>query len=88
MGPPPANALMRVIRLKLLREFRQRHPDSERPLRPWYKTVLQADWKTLQDVRTLYPHADGVADDKETLTVFNIGGNKYRLIARYGTIID
>jgi mRNA interferase HigB len=73
---------MRVISLKLLRDFWQRYPDAERPLRHWYKSALQADWQNLQEVRGLYPHADGITSTKETLTVFNIGGNKYRLIAR------
>jgi mRNA interferase HigB len=73
---------MRVISLKLLRDFWQRYPDAERPLRHWYKAALRADWQNLQEVRELYPHADGVTSANEILTVFNIGGNKYRLIAR------
>jgi mRNA interferase HigB len=73
---------MRVISLKLLREFWARHPDAEGPLRHWYKNALQSDWTSLHDVNQTYPHADGVASGKETLTVFNIGGNKYRLVAR------
>jgi mRNA interferase HigB len=73
---------MRVISLKLLREFWQKHPDAERPLRHWYKTALQADWASLQQVREAYPHADGVTSTGETLTVFNISGNKYRLVTR------
>jgi len=48
----------------------------------WYKTAILADWRSLQDVRCTYPHADGVrTEGGETLTVFNIKGNKYRLIA-------
>ena len=74
---------MRVISLKVLREFWVRHPDAEEPLRAWYKTTLAAQWTSLQDARATYPHADGVrAAGGDTLTVFNIGGNKYRLIAR------
>ena len=73
---------MRVISLKLLRDFWRRNPDAEQPLRHWYKTTLQADWGSLQEIRELYPHADGVSSTSETLTVFNIGGNKYRLITR------
>ena len=74
---------MRVISLKVLREFWQRHPDAEVPLRNWYKVACQAGWRKLQDARRDYPHADGVANRMgETLTVFNIGGNKYRLIVR------
>lgn len=74
---------MRVISLKPLREFWKHYPDAERPLRQWYKTAGNAEWAGLQDARRDYPHADGVkAKTGETLTVFNIGGNKYRLIAR------
>ena len=74
---------MRVISIKRLREFWRRHADAEEPLRNWYKTVSGAEWKSLQDARATYPHADGVqAADGQTLTVFNISGNNYRLIAR------
>lgn len=73
---------MRVISLKPLRAFWQRHPDAEQPLRLWYKTALAATWASLSDVRQTYPHADGVSTSGATLTVFNIGGNKYRLVSR------
>ena len=77
------NVFMRVISLKCLREFWQRHAYAEEPLRCWYKTVSNAEWRSLQDTRATYPHADGVqAEDGEILTVFNICGNKYRLITR------
>jgi len=74
---------MRVISLKPLREFWERYPEAERPLRQWYKTAVHAEWGSLQDAQRDYPHADGIpVRGRETLTVFNIGGNKYRLIAR------
>lgn len=74
---------MRVISIKRLREFWRRHADAEEPLRNWYKTVSGAEWKSLQDARVTYPHADGVQTaDGQTLTVFNISGNNYRLITR------
>ncbi len=74
---------MRVISLKPLREFWKRHSDAEEPLRLWYKTASNADWSNLQDARQTYASADGVrATSGDTLTVFNIGGNKYRLVAR------
>lgn len=68
---------MHVISLKALRQFWAAHPSSERPLRAWYKAVLRAVWADFGEVRALYPHADQVGK----FTVFNIGGNKYRLIA-------
>ena len=73
---------MRVISLKLLRAFWHHHPDAENTLRLWFKTASKARWTGLQDVRQSYPHADGVRTSGGILTVFNICGNKYRLIAR------
>lgn len=74
---------MRVISLKPLREFWERHKDAERPLRLWYKITTEAAWLSLRDVRQAYPHADGIrVDDDEVLTVFNVCGNKYRLVTR------
>lgn len=74
---------MRVISLKRLREFWEQHPDAEKPLRAWYRIVRGAEWRNLRDARATYPHADGVETySGEALTVFNIGGSKYRLIVR------
>ena len=74
---------MRVISLRLLREFWSRHPDAELWLRQWYKAAIAAEWSSLSDVRLHYPHADSVRTEPgETLTVFNVCGNKYRLITR------
>jgi mRNA interferase HigB len=74
---------VRVISLKRLRAFWESHPDAEDPLRLWYRTTRHANWASLADVRRTYPHADGVRVGRdETLTVFNICGNRYRLIAR------
>ncbi len=69
-----------MISLKL---FWERYPDAERPLRQWYKMAIHAHWSNLADVRRVYPHAASVrARSGETLTVFNIGENNYRLITR------
>ena len=74
---------MRVISLKPLREFWLRRPDAEKPLRDWYRTASHAEWRNLTHVRETYRHADAVKTaNGDILTVFNIGGNKYRLIAR------
>ncbi len=77
------NVYVRVIGLKPLREFWDRHDDAETPLRLWYKTARNAAWSSLRDVRRTYPQADGVkTEGGEVLTVFNIGGNKFRLVVR------
>ena len=66
---------MRVISREPLRAFATEHKDSEIPLDDWYRTAKRAQWSSIVEVRKTYPHADAVGD----LTVFNIGGNKYRL---------
>jgi mRNA interferase HigB len=73
---------MRVISRKRLREFAQGHPDAAEPLEKWYRLFREAKWENLQDLRGVYPHADAVkVGSGNTVTVFNICGNKYRLVA-------
>jgi mRNA interferase HigB len=73
---------MHVISRKRLREFVQQHPDTSEPLEKWYRVFREAEWQNLQDVRRVYPHADAVTvASQNAVTVFNICGNKYRLIA-------
>jgi len=67
---------MHVISRKALRLFWEEHPDAETALQAWHKAADKADWQSFADVRALFPHADQV----DKFTVFNIGGNKYRLI--------
>jgi len=68
---------MHVISPKKLREFWAVHLDAETPLRAWLSVAKAADWGSFADLRRVFPSADQVG----RLTVFNIGGNKYRLIA-------
>lgn len=69
---------MRVISLDKLVEFSKIHPDAESSLDSWRQIAEEAEWKHIIEVRQVYPHADFV----EGYTVFNIGGNKYRLITK------
>jgi mRNA interferase HigB len=72
---------MRIITRKRLREFAERHPDAAEPPQQWYRVFREAEWKSLQEVRRVYPHADAVTvGSGNTVTVFNIRGNKYRLV--------
>ena len=66
---------MRVISRKALRNFADAHKDAETPLDDWYRIAKRLRWANLVDVRKTYPHADAVGE----FTIFNIGGNKYRL---------
>jgi mRNA interferase HigB len=69
---------MNVISYKRIRQFSSICRDAETPLRAWYSTAKKASWKNLADLKRVYPSADLVG----RYTVFNIKGNKYRLIAR------
>ncbi len=59
-------------------DFWARHPQAEHSLTAWHQIVRHAAWESWAELRTTLPSADRVG----RLTVFNIGGNKYRLIAR------
>jgi mRNA interferase HigB len=69
---------MHVISYKRIKQFSSIHNDAEGPLRAWYSTVKSCHWQNFADLRRVYPAADLVG----RFTVFNIKGNKYRLIAR------
>jgi mRNA interferase HigB len=72
---------MRIISRKRLREFAQRYPDAAEALEKWHRVFREARWRNIQEVRRVYPHADSVTvASGNTVTVFNVCGNKYRLI--------
>ncbi len=72
---------MHVISRKKLREYCQKHTDSCEALDDWYKTTSKVNWANLAEVQAVYPQAEAVGN----FTVFNIKGNKYRLIANFFT---
>jgi mRNA interferase HigB len=69
---------MNVISFKRIRDFTAIHSDAGSSLKAWYTVVKKAKWQSLAEVKRVYPGADLV----ERYTVFNINGNKYRLVAR------
>ncbi len=64
-----------ITRLRLV-EFWEKHPDSKISLLLWYKLTMTANWQNLVELRKVFSAADQVGN----FTIFNIGGNKYRLI--------
>ncbi|MEX2567050.1 MAG: type II toxin-antitoxin system HigB family toxin [Cyclobacteriaceae bacterium] len=68
---------MRVIAKKILREFWQKHADSKEQLKTWYKEASKSNWKNPIDIKAEYANASIL---KSGRVVFNICGNKYRLI--------
>jgi mRNA interferase HigB len=67
---------MHVISYKRIRQFYRDHADAQVPLDNWFRLASQATWQNLIDVQSLFPSAEAV----ENFTVFNIRGNRYRLI--------
>jgi len=72
---------MRIISRKRLQEFASRHADAAQSLTHWYRFFRATNPASLQDVRRVFPHADAVVvESGNTVTVFNLCGNKYRLV--------
>jgi mRNA interferase HigB len=69
---------VRIVKRNALVQFWQKHPDAKSSLESWYAVVRRAIWKTPAEMKAVYHNADLVG----RRTVFNIAGNKYRLIAR------
>ena len=86
---------MQIISLQKLKDFAQRHPNSKPALYRWRDLIARNTFRSLNEVRAMFPHADLVkredfvyslqqnrrVREEVNYTVFNIGGNKTRLIA-------
>ena len=70
---------MRVISKKILREFWEKQSDSEQQLKSWFQETSNAEWNSPNDIKIEYPSASILSNNR---VVFNIKGNKYRLIVR------
>ena len=68
---------MHIISRKALRQFWEEVPESASALQRWYRIVNETEYRSFVELRQTFPSADKVGD----LIVFNIGGNKIRLIA-------
>lgn len=70
---------LRVIAIKTLRTFLEKHADSEQQLKAWYQESVKATWKNTNELKTAYPSASILEGNR---ICFNIKGNHYRLIVR------
>jgi len=70
---------MRIISKKTLKDFyeQSKYIDSRNSLEAWHKEVLKLDWNNPNEVKEMYRSASIIGNEK---VVFNIAGNKYRLI--------
>jgi mRNA interferase HigB len=71
---------VRVIAKRTLRDFWTKHADSEQQLTAWYRETEKAEWNTLNTLKKEYPSASILKGNR---IVFNIKGNKYRLIVKF-----
>ena len=68
---------MHVITRKRLNDFAEKYPEAQSALHRWYKLMRSGNFASFAELREIFPDADQVSK----LTVFNIGGNKVRLIS-------
>jgi mRNA interferase HigB len=72
---------MRIISRRKLREFweKRAYADAEQPLKSWFREASKGDWSTPAAIKAAYRSSSIVADSR---VVFNIAGNKYRLVVK------
>ncbi len=69
-----------IVAKKTLKEFWKIHPDSEEYLKTWFKVAMQSSWQSSNDVKKQFGSASIVGASR---IVFNICGNKYRLVVKF-----
>ena len=72
---------MRVIAIKTLKSFWEHkdYRDAEQPIKTWYAIFSKTDYTTPENIKSQFRNASFLADNR---VVFNIHGNKYRLIVK------
>jgi len=70
-----------VISRKALTEFWRIHPDAEAPLKTWFKVASRGSFRNLAELKQTFKSVDYVRAGGQGFYLFNIGGNKYRLVA-------
>lgn len=71
---------LRIIAKRTLRDFWQKHPDSEEQLKSWFRETEKSNFKSIQEFKRDYPRASVLKNHR---IVFNIKGNHYRLIVKF-----
>jgi mRNA interferase HigB len=71
--------MFNIIARKTLLDYCKKYPLAEVALQEWYHEMIQCNFKSFNELKMVYGNASLVADDR---VVFNIMGNKYRLVVR------
>ena len=78
---------MRIISIKVLKEFIDKHPQSKSSLEAWWNEAKVANWQNSQQIKEKYASASFVGNNR---VVFNIKGNDFRLVVavayRFGAL--
>ncbi|WP_181307720.1 type II toxin-antitoxin system HigB family toxin [Rufibacter sp. XAAS-G3-1] len=72
--------MKRIVAKKTLRDFWEKHADSEQYLKTCFDTTRASDWKSPNDIKRTFAHASIIGQNR---VVFNIKGNSYRLIVQF-----
>lgn len=73
---------MKLVGRNILEQFKKKHADARTSIERWEEVVMAASWRNFADLRRTLSSADQINLDRIlVVTVFNIGGNKYRLIS-------
>lgn len=70
----------RIFSKGSLRQFWEKHPETEQYLKTWHETAMKSDWKSPNDVKNTYANASILKNQR---VVFNIKGNAYRMIVKF-----
>jgi mRNA interferase HigB len=68
-----------IIKRKTLLEYCKKYPVAETALFEWYLELINSEFSNFNELKKVYGNSSLVGDDR---VVFNIMGNKYRLIVR------
>ncbi len=71
---------MNIVAFRTLRTFYEKHRDCEQQLKTWDKEASSSDWRSPEEIKELFASASIL---KANRVVFNIKGNKYRLIVKF-----
>ena len=74
---------MRLISVKKLRVFWEKHPKSEKPIKQWVGVIKAYDWKNVNEIKSTLSFISILKNDR---VVFNIKGNDYRIVASFNFI--
>jgi mRNA interferase HigB len=72
--------MKRIFAKSTLKEYWEKHTDTEQYLKTWYDTAMSSDWRNPNDVKQTYVTTSILKNGR---IVFNIKGNSYRLIVKF-----